>query len=156
MSEAAKPARKNRSGNWIFWWMVDPTELQEQLEHYDTLKINRSARGICLLLFVGSAILTVALTELINHDRLAYIDATCFLALGVFIFFRQRWAMLLGMALWTLEKVTQLVLMVQSGHYANPIGIVIFWSIFMHAMYLAFRVEQARRTSPQLNPSIFD
>jgi len=80
-----------------------------------------------------------------------------FLGLGAFIYFGHRWAMILGMILWTGEKALQLVSMFQTGHFANPIGILIFWGVFMHAMYLAFRVEQSRRQGGRvLNPAVFD
>src|SRR5579864_2533681 len=149
--------KKNTSGNWLLWWQIDPAELEPQVEKYDQLNIHQSARGIALLLFVASAVLTALVIELSSHDRWGYLDAGVFLGLGAFIYFGHRWAMILSMILWTGEKAMQLVSMFQTGHFANPIGILIFWGVFMHAMYLAFRVEQSRRQGGRvLNPAVFD
>lgn len=154
---ATKASKKRKASyNWLLWWRIDPTELRDQVDGYDTLKVYQSARGIALLLFIASAILTIAMVELATHDRWAYLDSAIFIGLGIFIYFGHRWAMIGGMALWTLEKLFQLVTMVTTRHIANPIGILIFWALFMHAMLLAYRVEQTRRTSPPVNPSVFD
>jgi hypothetical protein len=147
MADPAKPQKKVQL-NWLLWWMVTPEELEEQVSRYDQLKIYQSARGISLLLFVASAVLTVGMIELVTHDRSGYLDAALFIGVGVLIYYRQRWAMILGMVLWTLEKGVQLVQMAQTGKSYFFVSIVVFWSVFMHAMWLAFRTEQARRKKP--------
>jgi hypothetical protein len=140
MADLAKPTKKKTLYSWFLRRIIDPAELDKQVINYDKLKIYQSTRGISLLLFVASAILTSLMTEFVTHNRLDHVDSGVFLVLGVFIYFRHRWAMILGMAFWTLEKLMQLAAVVQHGHMTNPIQIVLFWSIFMHAMFLAYRV----------------
>jgi hypothetical protein len=158
LTDFGQPKKKKRNGsrNWFLWWNIGPYELKEQVEGYKTLKIYQSARGISLLLFIGSAVLTALLTELMTHDRSSYVDVALFVILGVFIYFGHRWAMVLGMVLWTLEKVFQVVMLVRGKQFANPFMILLFWAIFMHAMLLAFRTEQARRQQVVINPAVFD
>jgi hypothetical protein len=156
MTDLAKPTKKKTLYSWFLWWIIDPAELEKQITNYDKLKIYQSARGISLLLFVGTAIFTSLMTEFVTHNRLDYIDSGVFLILGVFIYFHHRWAMILGMVFWTLDKLMQLVAMVQQGHATNPIQIVLFWSIFMHAMFLAYRVEQERGKWPAAVADAFD
>ena len=55
--------------------------------------------------------------------------------------------MLTAMAWWTLEKLVGLIGAFQgpSAAGAQFITQVIWWCIYMHAFWMAFRVEQARR-----------
>ncbi len=46
--------------------------------------------------------------------------------------------------------------MLIQGHATNPFVILVLWAIFVHAMFLAFRVEQARRETTALNLTTFD
>ncbi len=156
MVDLVKSADRKPSLGWIFWWIIDPAELKKQVDHYKTLKITQSARGISLLLFGASAIITALMVEFLNHNRWAYVDSVVFLILGGFIYFGYRWAMILGMVLWTLEKLLQLAPMVRHGVGPSLPGIFIFWAVFMHAMFLAFRVEQARRKGPSVTAAAFD
>jgi hypothetical protein len=156
MAEAKKPTRKAGSYNWLLWWVIGADELRDQVANYRTYKIYQSARGLSLLLFILSAILTTLITEFLTHVRLSYLDAALFLILGAFIYFGHRWAMIAGMVLWTFEKVFQILSGVHSGHIPNLFGIVIFWTIYMHAMFLAFRTEQARRAAPAIDEAVFD
>jgi hypothetical protein len=155
MIDLAKGSRAS-SGNWLLWWRIGAGELRDQVKNYDKLKIYQSARGISLLLFVGAAALTVLFTELINHNRLSYIDAACFVFLGIFIYLGHRWAMMAGMVLWTLEKALQLAAMVMTRRFANPVTALLFWALFMHAMFLAYRVEQERRKAPPTDVEVFN
>jgi hypothetical protein len=148
MTEPAKAQAKKAQMNWLLWWVVTPEELELQVSKYAELKIWQSARGISLLLFLASAVLTAVLIELVTHDRTGYLDAAVFIVIGVLIYLGQRWAMILGMVLWTLEKGFQLVQMTQSGKAYLLVSIIVFWAVFMHAMWLAFRTEQARRKKP--------
>ena len=139
----------------MLWWMIGADELDKQVKGYNRLRIWQSARGISLLLFIFSAALTGVFVELIAHNRFMYADSVLFLFLGIFIYRGHRWAMIAGMAFWTLEKVVQVVQTIQGGRTFN-FSILFFWVIYMHAMFLAYRVEQERRRSPPENLAVFD
>jgi cbb3-type cytochrome oxidase subunit 3 len=40
-------------------------------------------------------------------------------------------------------------------HFTNPIGLILFWCLFMHALWFAFRVEQERR-KPRADVAVFE
>jgi len=133
---------------WLLWWLIDTGDLRRQIAHYKTLGIVGSARGQSFLLLTLSAAITTGMIELVSHDRSGYIDVGVFLGLGLLILLGQRWAIILAMAFWTLEKVIQLVQGVSSFQVTPsgaPIVAVIWWSIYMHAFYMALRVENGRR-----------
>ncbi len=147
LAVSAADAARARQGNWFLWWMVGDDEIATQLAKYK-MNFFGTIRGQCLLLFLASAVITALVTEFVTHDRLAYIDAAVFIAVGVLIAFGFRWAMILGMVVWTIEKAVQAFEVVTTGRAAGIIGILLFWTLFMHAMFLAFHVEQARRRAP--------
>jgi len=143
---AGKPPKKSR-WRWLLWWRVDQAELTEQLEGYDRLGLLRSARKLSVVLLTVSAAVTAAA---IYADRLgasSYVDALLFVVLSAFVFFAHRWAMIAVMMLWTLEKGSY-VYDSLAGAQPNGGGIAahfLWWTTYMHAFYLAFRVEQERR-----------
>jgi len=144
MSDVAARGKKPRlKSNWILWWRINEKDLHRQVEDYDSLKITQSMRGIGLLLLILSAIITAGAIEFFNHDRRNYADVVLFLVFGFFIFRGQRWAMIGAMILWTIEKMFQLL-----GSMHSPFRIVpalIWWALYMHVFYFAFKIEQARR-----------
>lgn len=151
MEKSVNPTKKknNNSLNWLLWWQIDKDELNQQVEEYETLKFTQSARGISLLLLLLSAAATLALVLFLNWNSLAILDVFIFLILGLFIYKGHRWAMVGAMILWTYEKIFIWIEQYQSALaigaiIPNPIIPLIWWTIYMHAFYLAFQVERKR------------
>jgi hypothetical protein len=151
-TETTKRAAPQKS-NWLLWWRISEKDLRRQVAEYHTLRVWQSMRGIGALLLAASAAVSVVLIELMTHDRLGYIDVGLFLFLGLFLYLGHRWAMIAAMVLWTLEKALQAV---SSPIYA--VTAVIWWALYMHAFYFAFRIEQRRRreTTPPDIAGVFD
>ena len=146
MPEAQNNSKKKHSWSWVLWWQIDSDELNSQVDNYASLSLFKSARGwavLCILLSVAVSIAAVAFKF---SDDSAYIDAGILAFLGCFIYFGHRWAMLVAMLVWTLEKGYLLSLGIDAGTKGGPlVSQLIWWCIYMHAFYFAFRVEQARR-----------
>lgn len=131
---------------WILWWRVDHDELQDQVEKYDTLGWFESGRKLSVVCLLFSVAVSVLLTAIKVIPKEAYAEAALFLILAVFIYLGHRWAMIAAMVVWTIEKASTAI----TGFGAIGIGpnilvSLLWWAAFMHAFYLAFRVEQQRR-----------
>jgi hypothetical protein len=138
-------ATKKNRGSWFLWWQINPAELDEQVSKYETLSLIRSARGAAVFCLLFSIIATIVLISL-GHDLSSLFDVALFAILAVFIYLGHRWAMISAMALWTLEKGFAFTVMF--GAKPNGAGFavqIVWWCIYMHAFFLAFRVEQERR-----------
>lgn len=142
----AKP--KPPKSQWIIWWRVDEDDMQDQVARYDTLGWFQSARKLSVVcLFVSTAI-TLILTLFGAVAATAYVDIGLMLALAAFIYRGHRWAMIAAMALWTVEKGVMAFTGLNAKHPPNAISLIfslLWWAVYMHAFYLAFRVEQERR-----------
>jgi len=156
-SKAGTNAKRSKAWNWVLWWMIDEGELEEQVAEYSDLPIYVAARGLSLLLLLFSATMTVAAIYFLQLEPIGLVDAALMSVLGLLIYFGHRWAMILVMLLWTLEKAMMIIEPVLSGTVgstmSNPVTQIFWWAIYMHAFYLAFRVEQERRkrlTSPEV------
>jgi hypothetical protein len=125
----------------IFSWKISEEEMKTQVEHYNSLKITESYRGISALLILGSMVLTVLLAKfgVISYD--AVYSAIVYLPIAFFIWKGHRWAMIAMMILWTLEKGYSLY---ASGG-TSPIIPIIWWAIFMGYFVNAFKIELARK-----------
>ena len=151
MPEATKTPRRNALA-WIAWWMVDQSELDQQAMNYGTLGLFRSARGVAALFLLLSSAITAALTYFTHADPTGYIDVALFLVLAMFIYLGHRWAMIAAMLLWTFEKIF-VAIEGFNGMTASPVIQILWWCIYMHAFYVAFRVEQRRRALKSQSPS---
>jgi hypothetical protein len=150
MAEQAAPQKRRMGWEWLLWWQIPPEELKRQVEQYDTLRYFQSMRGISVL-FLSFAISTTLLFFVIGAggvDAYSLFDVALMAVCATFIWLGHRWAMIAAMALWTLEKVSYIADGVSTG---NPVGIItqpIWWAVFLHAFYFAFRIEQERRKLP--------
>jgi hypothetical protein len=91
---------------------------------------------------------TVAFIYFGMMNQTAYVDAGIAAVLAVFVYLGHRWAMIAAMVWWTIEKGYLLYDRVSAnpGSAASAVvGQVIWWAIFMHFFYLAFRVEREKR-----------
>jgi len=132
-----KNTRKNSGWNWILWWRVGEDELKKQVDQYNTLKITQSARGISLLFLMLSFGLTCLFIIFSTQEYLNIIAIVVFLILGFFIYRGHRWAMISVMILWTIEKAYSFL--------SSPLPSIIFWCLYMHEFYLAYKVETIRK-----------
>ncbi|MGC2173097.1 MAG: hypothetical protein WA555_15965 [Candidatus Sulfotelmatobacter sp.] len=130
--------------HWLLWWRIEPDELQRQVREYDSLGMIKSARGLSAVLLALSAIVTIIFVCVGWIDAWSLSDAVLFVGLGVFVYRGHRWAMVCVMVFWTLEKAY--------GFYAKPeyaVMSVIWWTVYMQAFYMAYRVENAKRAAPK-------
>lgn len=145
--------------NWILWWRVDEDDLRDQVAMYDTLGWFSAARKlsvVCLLISMALTLL-VMLAGAIGLE--SYVDIALMVILAVFIYRGHRWAMIGAMALWTVEKIVTALLGL-SGYKplgaATIVSSLLWWAIYMHAFYLAFRVEQVKRKQAAAGMTIHD
>jgi hypothetical protein len=141
----AKAVIRQRRWSWLLWWQIVPADLDLQVEEYETLGFFKSMRGISVCCLVFSMALTAALIAWGVADFWAIADIAIFVVLAAFIYFGHRWAMVGAMILWTVEKLTSIADGLEGAQPGTLVGQVIWWCIFMHAFYFAFRVEQERR-----------
>ncbi len=141
---------------WILWWRVDQDTIEKQARRYNRLKIHETSRGQGALILLFSALLSTVMIVFVNHMPLGLIDVGLFLGLAVFVFLGHRWAMIGAMVLWTLEKAAQLIGGIYAHQYVTPFTIVIWWTVYMHIFFTAWRVEQYRRRNPDIALSTFD
>ena len=148
---AAATERKRRPWFWLLWWQIDPAELDRQVSQYHSLPFYQSMRGISVLCLALSALVTATLAffRLANVDSTAYLDTATMVVLAVFIFLGHRWAMIGAMIVWTAEKIITLfdTLQLPEPSAALMASQLIWWAVYMHAFYFAFRIEQRRRAS---------
>ncbi len=133
---------------WVLWWRVDEDDLDDQVIRYDTLGWFEAARklSVVCLLFSIAVTIVFALFGAITAD--SYVDIALMVVLAAFIYRGHRWAMIAAMVLWTVEKI--LIGTTGIGTLKPPNGgalvvSLFWWAAYMHAFYLAFRVEQERR-----------
>ncbi len=136
--------------SWIFWWQINADELKKQVHEYKTLKFSQSMRGISAILLWISVAATAAFVLFLGMDQSAFIDTAIFLVLSFFVAKGHRWALIASMLLWTFEKVYSLYTQIQLAGATDSgaafiVPTIIWWTVYMHAFYLAFKVEQARR-----------
>ena len=152
---AEEAARQSRS-NWFLWWQINHDELRKQAAEYSTLPFPKSARAGGVLCLIISIAITAAFGyfRALGFDASAYVDVGLMALLALFIGLGHRWAMIVAMIYWTLSKAMGIVEGFQSGMGASAVTQIVWWAIYMHAFYFAFRVEQLRR-KPALNPEVF-
>lgn len=137
--------KKNNYSHWLLWWMVDKDEITRQVHGYNTLDIWHASRKIAALALLFSSALTVILVLFANWDSSSLIDVLLMLVIAFFIYKGHRWAMVVAMIYWTYAKLYGLFTSYSSGSTPSPIVAIIWWAIFMHAFFEAYKVEQARR-----------
>jgi hypothetical protein len=144
VNTAPQPAAKHRS-HWILWWQTDPAEIQKQVAEYAQGWVR--ARHVAAYCLTFSAVLTAGFiyAGLMSPD--GWLDAVVAAALAVFVFLGHRWAMIGAMLGWTAEKTFLVFNVVNSDHPqgGSVIPQLIWWAAFMHAFWVAFKVEQERR-----------
>ena len=137
--------------SFLAWWQVDPADLEQQLAQYYTMGAFQSARRISALLCVLSAAITVLLGGYLLLSASTVIEGLLWGTLGYLMFRGRRWAFIVGMLAWTIEKGFMIFVGFSTGH--PPIGQFIWWAVYMNAFFLAYRVESERaRHASGLDP----
>ncbi len=139
------------SWRWLLWWQISPEELEEQVKNYKTLKIIQSARGLSFLFCLASLILSLIMVSIDKTIGIsftnAFFEGLTMTVFGFFIYRGHRWASIIMMILWTLEKSIWVYDgILKSNSNATSIFLpIVWWCLYMHAFYLAFKVENLRR-----------
>ena len=143
--ETKKP--KKSALSYLAWWKIDPAEMEKQITQYNTLKIWQSARGISSLFCLLTIAVTVLLGGFAHLSTAAIIgDVIIWAPLAIFMYRGHRWAFVVGMALWTIEKAFAIFGSFDSpGAGGAPIVQILWWAAFMNAFFLGFKVESQRR-----------
>ncbi len=133
---------------WVLWWRIDEDDLHDQVTKYDTLGWFEAARKLSVLCLLLSIVITAITTFFGAITADSYFDSALMAVLAAFIYRGHRWAMIAAMVLWTAEKI--LTGFTGIGTFKPPNGgalvvSLLWWAAYMHAFYLAFRVEQERR-----------
>ena len=137
--------KKSNTWEWLLWWKVDKSEIDEQVKQYNSLGFFKSARKLSFALLLLSAAITVALIMFGILDSSSIFDAILLSIIGLFIYFGHRWAMIVAMLLWTFEKLYLLINSSTTGTTGNVWIQVIWWSTYMHVFWTAFQVERKRK-----------
>ena len=132
----------------FFSFNINEDELTNQIKNYNSLKINKSYRGIAsLIIFTISAIslfAAVLMKDQIQSMDGAFFGILIYAVLGVFILKGKKWAILTAMVLWTSDKALFIVQMIQSG--SGGIFIVFcFWLLVMRFFWRALEVENYKQ-----------
>ena len=140
----SQPAK--RRSNWLLWWKIDPAELQQQVGEYYAHRWTR-ARHVAAYCLLFSAAVTTLFINVGSMDSNAYLDAAIALFLAACVFRGQRWAMVAAMLLWTFEKGFGIIDLTEANPPKGGLVVtqLIWWATFMHAFWVAFRVEQERQ-----------
>jgi class 3 adenylate cyclase len=154
-SPASQGRPRRRLIDWLLWWQIDPAELARQVAGYGELRFVQSARGIALICSLVAGAETERFTGAAGLGLAAYIGVALWVGLGALTYLGQRWAPLAAMVLWTLQKLLAAVAGFEGGanrglfgrgpHGGGDLVVdLVWWCIFMHVFYRAFRVEQER------------
>jgi len=129
---------KRESSGWS--WKIDETDLKNQVENYDTLKITKSYRGISVLIIsalLGFSVL-LSLFGLYSDPTAMLWGIVIYLPIIFFVYKGYRWAIILLISLWTFEKGYQLI-------EIGGIMPFIWWLIVIPYFWKALRVENERK-----------
>ncbi len=136
--------------HWLLWWKTDEDVIQYEATNYDSIKLFNSYRGTSILCFLFSMCLTLIFIINGNFPVTALFDVTLFGILAFFIYRGHKWALIFSMILWTLEKAYSIYRTDASQSYLI-FSQVIWWTIYMHNFYSAFKVERARLKIDKIN-----
>jgi len=129
--------------NFLIWWKHDQFEVSKEASQYNSLPFKKSSRKIAASLLM----LSFAVNLLMGGEG-AWVDASIFGLLAVFVFAGHRWAIVTAMIFWTFSKGYAIYEKPQSS-----VLHVFWWCFYMQALYLAFLVEVRRRELAKINIS---
>lgn len=117
-------------------------EFEIQVESYDNLSVMKSNRGQASLFLGAVIIISIAfgIFDIMPLSDVIY-SLIIYIPLTFFIYKGHRWAMYLGIVLWTFEKAYQVVTLNGKGF----IVIVLWWLWLVTILYSAIKVENERK-----------
>lgn len=125
---------------------IDKDDLKNQVDNYNTLKFSHSWRGVAVMLISASIIIPLFLSLFGIYTNLT--DMLCLaLIFSPIIFFvnsGHRWAMILLMIMWTLDRGYAL-------YASGNILIIIWWFVFITYFWKALKVENERMKLSKIN-----
>lgn len=130
---------------WLLWWRIDEDEFIKQVAQYDSLRIAQSAKGRSFLLLIFSAAATTAFIVFSDYKSTGFIDVFIALILGYLTYRGWQWAVIGSMIWWSLEKAYLIYEATVNSRADMLMTHLIWWSLYMHFFYLAFRVERSRK-----------
>jgi hypothetical protein len=147
-----KPLNMNQNKprkNNLLSFNIDEAELKNQILNYSTLKINKSYKGISTLVILAISLISVFATFYFGEDVVS-IKGACFgiaiyLFIALFIYKGRRWAIILAMIFWTLDKAVYTYQIVQAGFSSNVIVVLFLWIAVMRFFWRALEVENYRK-----------
>lgn len=127
---------------------IGEDELKNQIANYETLRINKSYRGIsALIVFAICAVSVLAafmLKDQITSMSGALIGIAIYSFAGLFILKGRRWAMIMAMILWSADKMMFIYQTMQAGG-GGAFVVFFFWIVVMRFFWRALEVENYRK-----------
>lgn len=157
--EQEEPRRKSR---WS--WEMDETDLKNQVDNYNTLRITQSYRGRSVLIMsaiLGLSLLVSLLGRAVGKSTdptSVFLDIIIFLPILFFVYKGHRWAIVLLMVSWTLDKGFSIYRVWQGGMMqiigsGGGIMRIIWWLVIMPFFWRALEIENERRKISKLKVS---
>lgn len=124
---------------------VSAEEIKKQVEGYYTLKFLQTARGILVSLIIFSLLITTLLGSWLMSLSLGtiMISLLIYSILGTFIYQGYKWAVIVFMIFWTLEKASQIIRGPLNG--GSIVVIAFWWILYMQVAWEVYLVERARK-----------
>lgn len=139
------------SSSWRVFidWSVDPIALEEQISGYRTLGGLASYRKISALLVLLAVLSTIGTSLAWDSDLTTKelgLTVIVYSVLAAFVYRGDRWALVLIMVLWTLDKAASAYMTLMLGNIAGVLVQALWWAFYMSFFWKAFTVERERRS----------
>lgn len=121
---------------------LSKAELEYQAANYNQLKIGQSYRGVALIVMIIILAVSAVLVTVFNVISLDgfLLSLLYYIPLIIFAYFGHRWAIVLLMILWTIEKITGIII------FDSSIWLTILWWIIVFSvLYRSLQVENYRK-----------
>lgn len=131
----------------FFSFYIDEDELKNQVQHYNSLTINKSYRGICALIIGAISLVTLLAIALVQQEggnkEAAFFGLAIYLMIAYFIYQGKRTAIWAAMILWSLDKMLYIFWVLQNGGQ-GVVFVFCFWLLVMRFFWRALEVENFR------------
>jgi hypothetical protein len=143
MDAQTPQASKSSAWSYVTFWKVDAAEVERQVANYSTLKVIQSARGASLLACLLSVAITLLFLGVFGHSMsTAVAGAVLWSFMGFMMYRGYRWAFVVAMLLWSIEKLVPAGVSVMAGRV--PYSQVLWWLGYINLFYFGFKVEMRR------------
>ena len=153
MDDQAKVPPKKAKNYW--WsWSIGAEELDKQVRQYHELKFTQSYRGVCVLFFLivmaWSLLLVIGANIFLGSAfPLSIVNVIIGLipygVLSIFVYKGHRWALIVLLIYWIVDKVTTTIDIVRYNPNISPLGSLVFLAIGITFIVKALKVENARK-----------